>query len=193
MVLLWLFNRKVTGNGTSSHFLGLALSKFRLGSANHRPGYFINMDCDWLSIVWAYSEQKTENGPRLLLADHVCGLDNTIVLLWPSWFTTVLTLTWYLDLICACSRKSICWSIKHCNFRVFIWPFMVSPLNPQTPFYNVMSRPEEEMPSWPEVHQLLNDWYWLCAVGRSMIHLSSLQYIHLQHCFHFGEVVGIIG
>ena len=40
-----------------------ARSKLRLCSASHRAGYFSNLDCDWLSIVWAYSEQVTENGP----------------------------------------------------------------------------------------------------------------------------------
>ena len=44
-------------------FLSLARSKLRLSSANHRAGYFSNLACDWLSIVWAYSEQETENGP----------------------------------------------------------------------------------------------------------------------------------
>ena len=46
------------------HFLPLTLSKFRLCSGNHRAGYFSNLACDWLSIVWTYSEQETENGPR---------------------------------------------------------------------------------------------------------------------------------
>ena len=50
---------------TWAHFLSLAWSKLRLCSANHRAGYFSNLACDWLSIVWAYSEQETENGPRL--------------------------------------------------------------------------------------------------------------------------------
>ena len=40
----------------------VALSKLRLYLANHRAGYFSNLACDWLSIVWAYSEQETENG-----------------------------------------------------------------------------------------------------------------------------------
>ena len=44
-------------------FLSLAQSKLRLCSANHRAGYFNNLTCDWLRIVWAYSEQETENGP----------------------------------------------------------------------------------------------------------------------------------
>ena len=47
-----------------AHFLSLARSKLRLCSANHRAGYFSNLACDWLSIVWAYSKQETENGPR---------------------------------------------------------------------------------------------------------------------------------
>ena len=49
-----------------ARFLPLARSKLRLCSANHRAGYFSNPTCDWLSIVWAYSEQETENGPRTL-------------------------------------------------------------------------------------------------------------------------------
>ena len=38
-------------------FLSLARSKLRLCSANHRPGYWSNLPCDWLSTAWAYSEQ----------------------------------------------------------------------------------------------------------------------------------------
>ena len=50
---------------TRAHFLSLAQSKLRLCSTNLRAGYFSNLACDWLSIVWAYSEQETENGPGL--------------------------------------------------------------------------------------------------------------------------------
>ena len=46
-----------------ARFLSLAQSKLRLCSANHRPGYWSNLPCDWLSTAWAYSEQETENGP----------------------------------------------------------------------------------------------------------------------------------
>ena len=48
---------------TWARFLSLARSKLRLCLANHRAGFFSNLACDWLSIVWAYSEQETENGP----------------------------------------------------------------------------------------------------------------------------------
>ena len=48
---------------TRARFLSLARSKPMLCSTNHRAGYFSNLACDWLSIVWAYSEQETENGP----------------------------------------------------------------------------------------------------------------------------------
>ena len=55
------------GSGVSykirARFVSLARGKLRLCSANHRAGYFSNLACDWLSIVWAYSEQETENGP----------------------------------------------------------------------------------------------------------------------------------
>ena len=50
-----------------AHFLSFAQSKLRLCSANHRAGYFSNLACDWLSIVWVYSEQVTEKGPRYRL------------------------------------------------------------------------------------------------------------------------------
>ena len=43
----------------------LTWSKLRLCLANHKAGYFSNLACDWLSIIWAYSEQETENGPWL--------------------------------------------------------------------------------------------------------------------------------
>ena len=48
----WLFRAR---------FRSLARSKLRLCLANYRAGYFNNLAYDWLSIVWAYSEQKTEN------------------------------------------------------------------------------------------------------------------------------------
>ena len=54
-------------------FRSLAWSKPRLCLANHRAGYFTNLVWDWLSIVWAYSEQETENGPRSMLT--FCQLD----------------------------------------------------------------------------------------------------------------------
>ena len=59
---------------TRAHFLSLAQSKLRLCSANHRAGYFSNLACDWLSIVWGYSEQETENGPSLDLSIQLCGI-----------------------------------------------------------------------------------------------------------------------
>ena len=46
-----------------ARFLSLAWSKLRLCSANHRPGYWSNLPCDWPSTAWAYSGQETENGP----------------------------------------------------------------------------------------------------------------------------------
>ena len=52
-------------HGSKQHcYLSLAQSKLRQCLANHRAGYFSNLACDWLSMVWAYSEQETENGPR---------------------------------------------------------------------------------------------------------------------------------
>ena len=46
-------------------FLSLTRSKLRLCSANNRAGYCSILACDWLSIVWAYSEQETETDPAI--------------------------------------------------------------------------------------------------------------------------------
>ena len=43
-------------------FQSLAESKLRLCSANHKPGYWSNLPCDWLSTAWTYSE-KQKTGP----------------------------------------------------------------------------------------------------------------------------------
>ena len=47
-----------------ARFLSIARSKLRLCSANHRAGYFSDLACDLLSIIWVYSKQETENEPR---------------------------------------------------------------------------------------------------------------------------------
>ena len=51
---------------TRDRFLSLGRNKHKLCPANHRAGYFSNLTCDWLSIVWAHSEQETENGPSAI-------------------------------------------------------------------------------------------------------------------------------
>ena len=48
--------------GIRARVLSLARSKLRLCSANHRPGYWSNLPCDWPITAWAYPEQETENG-----------------------------------------------------------------------------------------------------------------------------------
>ena len=69
---------------TRACFLSLARSKLRLCSANHRAGYFSNLACDWLSIVWAYSKRGTENGPRWA---HVGPMNLVIcVILWSLYY-----------------------------------------------------------------------------------------------------------
>ena len=67
---------------TRARFLSLAQSKLRLCSANHRAGYFSNLACDWLSIVWAYSEQETENGPRTSVVTTLITLPCISSCLW---------------------------------------------------------------------------------------------------------------
>ena len=72
-----------------ARFLSLARSKLRLCSANHRAGYFSNLACDWLSIVWAYSEQETENGPWWARLSVTCLLIGWTLLTWQdiSWIS----------------------------------------------------------------------------------------------------------
>ena len=67
---------------TRARFLSFTRSKLRLWSANHRAGYFSNLACDWLSKVWAYSEQETENWPR------ISGI--TRLKAYSSWSTTYM-------------------------------------------------------------------------------------------------------
>ena len=59
------WEHEVAARFSWARFLSLTRGKLRLCWANHRAGYFRNLACDWLSIVWAYSEQETENGPWL--------------------------------------------------------------------------------------------------------------------------------
>ena len=61
IMLYWVFL------SSGAHFLSLARSNLRLCSANHRPGYWSNLSCDWPSTAWAYSEQEIENGVLLTL------------------------------------------------------------------------------------------------------------------------------
>ena len=63
-------------------FLSLAWSKLRLCSANHRAGYFSNLACDWLSIVWAYSKQETEKWA--LIRPSIPALVQIMVWHWPG-------------------------------------------------------------------------------------------------------------
>ena len=44
--------------------LSLTRSKLRLCSANHRPGYWSNLPCDWPSTAWAYSHKRQKTGPE---------------------------------------------------------------------------------------------------------------------------------
>ena len=60
--LQWRPNWRDGVSITRACFLSLAWSKLRLCSANHRPGYWSNLPCDWPSTAWAYSEQEAENG-----------------------------------------------------------------------------------------------------------------------------------
>ena len=52
--LVWCASAVIMLANIWAHFLSLARSMLRLWSVNHRAGYFSNLACDWLSIVWAY-------------------------------------------------------------------------------------------------------------------------------------------
>ena len=77
--LAWHFLISHTSNTIYS--IILTRSKLSLCSANHRPGYWSNLACDWPSTVWAYYEQETENGPWLLQTfvfhEEMCQISRT--------------------------------------------------------------------------------------------------------------------
>ena len=50
-----------------AHFMCLALNKLRQCPANHRAGYFSNLACDWLSIVFGNFDVSK---PHQILPDH---------------------------------------------------------------------------------------------------------------------------
>ena len=60
-VSLTLLFLKSNSLAIRARFLPPARWKLRL--CNLRAGYFGNLTCDWLRIVWAYSKRETENGP----------------------------------------------------------------------------------------------------------------------------------
>ena len=93
---------------SGSHFRPLAPSKLRLCPANYRPGYLSNLISDGPNTAWAYSEQETENGPRLLhwylgnanfvlmiydLIDYIDDLDIAIA----SWCEPAGVLCYYIS------------------------------------------------------------------------------------------------
>ena len=64
------------------HSLSLARSNLRLCSANHRPGYWSNLPCDWPSTDWAYSELETENRPWKDCTQHTNDAGRTWNIFW---------------------------------------------------------------------------------------------------------------
>ena len=62
------FDHNINSTGWKSsvywaRFLSLARSKLSLCSANHRPGYWSYLSCDWPNTGCANAEQETENVP----------------------------------------------------------------------------------------------------------------------------------
>ena len=60
---IWKCRHRNGGNLGPFPVSGSARSNLRLCSANHRPGYWSNLPCDWPCTTWAFSEQERENGP----------------------------------------------------------------------------------------------------------------------------------
>ena len=54
-----------------ARFQSLARSKLWLSSANHRPGYWSNLPCDWPSTAWAYPSKRQKTGPGLTVLSSV--------------------------------------------------------------------------------------------------------------------------
>ena len=64
----------------------LLLSKLRLSSANHRPGYWSDLPCDWPSTAWAYQEKLLWITEELIRQDLRKG--------WATWNTWLPDYTW---------------------------------------------------------------------------------------------------
>ena len=93
-------NQKICQYWFRACFLSVAQSKLRLCLANHRVGYFSNLACDWLSIVWTCSEQQTENGPWLWLG----AWRQTTTWLCPSWKGSMVPILCSLHHYCSMSE-----------------------------------------------------------------------------------------
>ena len=89
-------------------FLSLARSKLRLCSANHRPSYWSNLPCDWLSTAWAYSKQGTEYGPCIFQSRFLLLKMNLNLLL------PLLTVKLMTSLLCMLTLHCVCCSDGGC-------------------------------------------------------------------------------
>ena len=72
----------------------------------HRAGYFSNLPCDWLSIVWVYSEQETENGP---CSSHMGPNE-------PCYWSCVAAFK-HWETVCDVSRHPLCRTNEGCLKR----------------------------------------------------------------------------
>ena len=115
---------------TRARFLSLVRSKLRLCSANHRPGYWSNLPCDWPSTAWAYSQARDRKQALILLLPHYQGINELaesmtcflrniqFIVLW----TRLLTFYWWHFQKCFCEWKclnNLCDFIKmySCGFN----------------------------------------------------------------------------
>ena len=78
---------------TRARFLSLAQSKLRLCSANHRPGYWSNLPCDWLSTAWAYWILRARDRKQALaiMSEPQVKYMSSI-----SWFILLYLISWEL-------------------------------------------------------------------------------------------------
>ena len=110
---------------TRARSLSLARSKLRLCSANHRPGYWSNLPCDWPSTAWAYSEQETENGPRavtLTTLPFQWKMSHGTRRVKPSvWFIESHKLVWNIKTPTILMKSSSVAAPKVDNFRYWQW------------------------------------------------------------------------
>ena len=106
LIIVWVISR------SGPVFCLFAWSKLRLCSANHRPGYWSNLPCDWPNTAWAYSEQETENGPRLrcrlkIVCVWVCVLWRVVYVLFVC-YAWKMNVKWWGILLISCYLKHHC-------------------------------------------------------------------------------------
>ena len=165
-----------------ARFRSFTRRKLRLWPANHRPGYWSNLPCDWPCIAWAYSEQE----PGMWLAEHSLSLhrarDRKLAQIDP-WHDRIG------DLLSAVSRHA---SLRHSSQtspRNFASPFTLHGPNFTQPQWHsdvkskfLWSMGEADQDTTSKVYQVNDEnveiWVWpTLSLKRKCCHLEEISWL----------------